>query len=595
MAARQPSEPRSTPIFGKERLWLTAGLLGLLVLCLAFSWTTRDAMAHLSFLRGSGKTAGQKTLVDVRPWQTAQALAALAVTSEETELARDAERNADHEVDQAFATALREADMKHTSLTGEALALSQKVARIEQTVKDDQAVVDRLTKAAGADDPDIAKAQLGLDTDELADAQQDLARAGGDDRERIQRELAAHEASMKQYDAQAANPAEGAVVSAKRRGSLASRLSAWSDQRTRYGLVVQAMEEANTDAATLAAKHEATEKQASAAASASPDASADKAATLATLKARSARSQLLAIYDDRIESHKQLAAVYRKWATQLALQHRIIEHLILQSFAVIAFILICLIALDALAVHFVERPTLDRRRAHTLRVVFKLGIQLAGVVIVLLVIFGAPSQTPTILGIATAGLTVVMQDFIIAFFGWFVLMGKGGIHIGDWVEINGVGGEVAEIGLFRTALLETGNWTDRGHPTGRRITFLNSFAIRGQYFNFTTTGQWMWDEIKFGVPDAGGDLIERVRNSVVEDTADDTRLAEEEWKRGPRKSGLSQLSAEPAVEIRPSGAGVDIVVRYVTRASDRLATRNRLYERVVALLHEPAAPSGPST
>jgi small-conductance mechanosensitive channel len=158
-----------------------------------------------------------------------------------------------------------------------------------------------------------------------------------------------------------------------------------------------------------------------------------------------------------------------------------------------------------------------------------------------------------------------------------------------------VGGEVAEIGLFRTALLETGNWTDRGHPTGRRITFLNSFAIRGQYFNFTTTGQWMWDEIKFGVPDAGGDLIERVRNSVVEDTADDTRLAEEEWKRGPRKSGLSQLSAEPAVEIRPSGAGVDIVVRYVTRASDRLATRNRLYERVVALLHEPAAPSGPST
>ena len=230
MAATQPSEPRLTPVFGKAKLWLTFGLLGLLVLCLALSWSTRDAMAHLSFLRGSGKTAGQNTLVDVRPWQTAQTLAALAATSEETGLAREAERNADHEVDQAFAAALREADMKHISLSGEALALSQKVARIQQTVNDDQARVDRLTKAAGADDLDIAKAQLGLDTDELADAQQDLARAGGDDRERIQRELAAREASMKQYDAQAANPAEGAVTTAQRRGNLAARFSAWFDQ-----------------------------------------------------------------------------------------------------------------------------------------------------------------------------------------------------------------------------------------------------------------------------------------------------------------------------------------------------------------------------
>jgi small-conductance mechanosensitive channel len=589
MAASQPPEPQLPPIFGKEKLWLTAGLLAVAALCLALAWSTRDAMAHLSFLRESGKGAGQNALVDVRPWQTAQTLAALAATSEETELAREAERNADHEVDQAFAAALREADMKHTSLTGEALALAQKVARIEQTVKGDQALVDRLTKGTGTDDLDIAKAQLGLDTDELADAQQDLARAGGDDKERIQRELAAHEAAMKQYDAKAANPAEGAVVTAQRRGSLASRLSAWFDQRTRYQLVTQAMEQANSDAAALTAKHEATEKQADAAAG--PDASADKAATLAALKDRSARSQLLAIYDDRIESHEQLASVYQKWAAQLALQHRIIEHLILQSFALIAFIAICLIMLDALAVHFVERPTLDRRRAHTLRVVFKLGIQLTGAAIVLLVVFGAPSQAPTILGITTAGLTVVLQDFIIAFFGWFVLMGKGGIHIGDWVEINGVGGEVAEIGLFRTALLETGNWTDRGHPTGRRITFLNSFAIRGQYFNFTTNGQWMWDEIKFGVPDAGGDLIERVRKAVVEATAEDTRLAEEEWQRGPHKSGLSQLSAGPAVEMRPGGSGFDIVVRYVTRASERLAMRNRLYERVVALLHEPAGPA----
>ena len=95
---------------------------------------------------------------------------------------------------------------------------------------------------------------------------------------------------------------------------------------------------------------------------------------------------------------------------------------------------------------------------------------------------------PTILGLVTAGLTVVFQDFILAFFGWFVLMGKNGIRVGDWVEINGVGGEVVEIGLFRTALLETGNWTANGHPTGRRVSFINSFAIRGAVLQFLDDG-----------------------------------------------------------------------------------------------------------
>ena len=79
-----------------------------------------------------------------------------------------------------------------------------------------------------------------------------------------------------------------------------------------------------------------------------------------------------------------------------------------------------------------------------------------------------PSQMPTILGLAAAGLTVVFQDFILAFFGWFVLMGKNGIRVGDWVEINGVGGEVVEMGLaFRTSLLETGKLDEAmGIPQG---------------------------------------------------------------------------------------------------------------------------------
>jgi small-conductance mechanosensitive channel len=231
---------------------------------------------------------------------------------------------------------------------------------------------------------------------------------------------------------------------------------------------------------------------------------------------------------------------------------------------------------------------------HTLRTVASLAIEAVTLVLALLLVFGAPNQMPTILGLCAAGLTVVFQDFILAFFGWFVLMGKNGIRVGDWVEIHGVGGEVAEVGLFRTALMETGNWTAKGHPTGRRVMFMNSFAVTGQFFNFSTAGQWMWDEISVNVPAGEGTYktIEAIHKAVVEQTTEDAKLAEAEWKGAARLHELGQFSATPSVDMRPAASGIDILVRYVTRAGDRFEMRNKLYGTVIELLHRPEAATG---
>ena len=146
---------------------------------------------------------------------------------------------------------------------------------------------------------------------------------------------------------------------------------------------------------------------------------------------------------------------------------------------------------------------LERREMHTMRALILFALQALGLLSILLVIFGMPTNLATVIALAGAGLTVAMKDFIVGFFGWFVLMGKDGIRAGDWVEINGVAGEVLKVGLLHTVILETGNWTDAGHPTGRQVSFVNSFAIEGHYFNFSTSGQWLWDEIEVQVPESG--------------------------------------------------------------------------------------------
>ncbi len=557
-----------------------AGLLGLMAVLIALSWNTRDAMEHLPFLRGHqdrvNPGAGPPTIVNLEPWRTAEALAALAVSLEESEYARTAEHLADHEVDQAFAVALRQATIQTQPLSKEATALTQRVARLQEIVAGDQVRVRQLTAHDPKDDLDLAKAQLGLDTDQFTEAQQDLTRAGGDQRGRIQEELAAHEASLKKYDAQVTNPGPSAVVAAGR-ATVSAHIGAWFEQRTRYRLLGEAAKRSRDNAAALTMQHNQLERVQAVAAD-----KRDKASRLATLSSQTARSQLLGIFDDRIETQSQLATTYDAWAAQVLLQHRMTWHLILQSFALIAFIVICVLVLDELAVRLARRPALDQRRMQTLGTMVKLAIEFTGALLILLVVFGVPNQLPTILGLATAGLTVALQDFIIAFFGWFVLMGKNGIRIGDWVEINGIAGEIVSIGIFRTSMLETGNSSDKGRPTGRRTAFTNSFAIRGQYFNFSTTGQWMWDEIRVGIP-AGRDAyktIEQVRAQVVEETAKDAQQAEQEWKRVSR-----HFATEPAVDVRPGPSGIDIVVRYVTRAGNRFEVRNRLYQEVLGLLH----------
>jgi small-conductance mechanosensitive channel len=578
----------------------------LLVLCLATAWWTRGAMAHMPFLKSNGGSASH-SLVDQKPWQTIESLAPLAVSAEEQSFAHEAARLADHEVDQAFALALRQAAFQTRSLTGDALAAQQRVVQLQALVKEDQRKVDTLTASlkqptgatADSDDLDVAKAQLQLDNDELGDANEQLSRASGDKRGQIQQELTSRQANMKKYDAAQANSGgQIAVLSARSYGTLYGRVSAWFDQRSRMSLIRQAKAETDTDIATLSAKHDAFEKRAAAAAANinASNTQPNSATPQDALKSRVARmaqahaySQMHSIVEDQLQTQQQLSAVYGKWLAQVELQHAIVTHLTLQSLCVIAFLILCGVLLATIAAKLLDRSHMEQRRLHTLRTIATLGIQLVTLLAVLLVIFGAPSQVPTILGLGAAGLTVVFQDFILAFFGWFILMGKNGIRVGDWVEINNVGGEVVEIGLFRTALLETGNWTDKGHPTGRRVTFINNFAISGQYFNFSTTGQWMWDEITVNIPPSVNSYktIEAIHNTVLKQTERDAKLAEQEWQTTTRQNGLSQFKATPSVDMRPASSGVDIVVRYVIRAGDRFDMRNRLYQSVISLLHKP--------
>jgi small-conductance mechanosensitive channel len=320
----------------------------------------------------------------------------------------------------------------------------------------------------------------------------------------------------------------------------------------------------------------------------------DAAALLTQTKTIAAGQKVLTLLDRRIGDQRQLSTIYGQWAALVATQAQALAHELLLNAAIVILILLAVLLIDRWAQHLLNNPKLDRRQVETLRSITRVSLRVAAFIIILLIAIGLPNQFGTMIGIVGAGLTVALKDFIVAFFGWLMLMGRNGIRLGDWVEINGVSGEVTELGMFHTVLLETGNWSDSGRPTGRRVTFTNSFAIEGHYFNFSTSGQWLWDELQLVVP-AGQDpypILDAITKQVTEVTAESARQAEQEWQRAVPATRGKVFAGTPGVNVKPIVGGIEIAIRYITRANERSALRAKLYQAAVELMgRKPALPA----
>jgi len=592
----------------KSRQRVTAIVLVLLLGAALYAWA-RTRVAPRPQAPGSAADAGQAPIVDQTPMLTAQQFAKMSTTQEEKPFAEEALRLGDQEMDLAFAAAVRNAQMHPPVLSAEAKAIQARVHKAEDALDADKKRVDDLTaaqaKASGSrkdaldDQLDVAKAQLELDQDEVDEAKQDLLRAGGDPQSRIQAMVDEHEAASHSSDA-----THVTVTATVEERGLIHRFQQWSALHQKQLQLWRARHDAEQVAAAFSAKHAALEAQINAPAQpASPTAPArsanagasraESAAVVQSTRLRANDQKTLTSLDKRVDNEKQLADVYANWIDVISARQRAVLHQALIGITIVLIILLVGVFFDGWLERLLGKTSLDRRQVETLRTVTRVTLQVLAVLFILLVIFGPPNQIGTVLGLAGAGLTVALKDFIVGFLGWFVLMGKNGIRLGDWVEINGVTGEVVELGMFHTVLLETGNWTDSSHPTGRRVTFTNSFAIEGHYFNFSTSGQWLWDELQIMVP-AGQDpypIVAAIQKKVLAATSEGAQQAELEWKSATKSRDLKSRSAVPAVNIKPVIGGIEIAVRYITRANERYQLRAELYQAAVELMGQKSPPA----
>ena len=192
----------------------------------------------------------------------------------------------------------------------------------------------------------------------------------------------------------------------------------------------------------------------------------------------------------------------------------------------------------------------------------------------------------TTLGLVSAAIVISVQDVFAAFFGWFAIMLGRKFTIGDRLEIEGVRGDVLDIQLLRTTLVEVNNWLGVDQPTGRVLFIPNNFIFKSKVFNFSHGHPYIWGKIDvtvtFATPTAGAQAL--FTKVLEEETRRDFAEARAAAGEMERRYGVEDAEYSPKIYTRIADSGVTFSLIYVSHYRSSSATRNRINRRLIAEL-----------
>lgn len=186
-------------------------------------------------------------------------------------------------------------------------------------------------------------------------------------------------------------------------------------------------------------------------------------------------------------------------------------------------------------------------------------------------------------GLVAAGVAIALQDVFKNFAGALAIILGGTYRVGDRIEVNSEFGDVIDIGLFYTSLLELRGWVDGDQTTGRITLMPNGEVLGNPVHNYTKDHSFLWDEIMLPITYGSNwkKAIDIVQSIVVERTSGATQQAEREISRLEEKYYLSQRNIEPAVFVTPTDNWVSLRIRYVVAVRERRIVRNDLSRLVL--------------
>lgn len=187
------------------------------------------------------------------------------------------------------------------------------------------------------------------------------------------------------------------------------------------------------------------------------------------------------------------------------------------------------------------------------------------------------------LGVAGAGIAFALQEVIASVAGWLAVLFGGFYKTGDRVQLGGIKGDVIDIGVLRTTLMELGQWVDGDLYNGRIVRIANSFVFKEPVFNYSADFPFLWDEVKIPIK-YGSDyqLAEKLIGDVgLEITGDFVEQAKGGWKEMTDKYLIEQANINSTVAIKANDNWVEFTLRYIVDYKRRRGLKNEIFKAIL--------------
>jgi small-conductance mechanosensitive channel len=227
----------------------------------------------------------------------------------------------------------------------------------------------------------------------------------------------------------------------------------------------------------------------------------------------------------------------------------------------------------------IKRRVADATRLQSMRVVVRNVIAVASFLIITLIWLPTGNNLTTALGILGAGLAIASQE-LIGSLAAGVNIWVGNIYrVGDRVRIGDVVGDVMDISLARTTVMEVGEWVKADQYTGRVVNVANRAVWTHPVHNFTQHWGYLWDEITLPITyesdwqRAAELMLEHGQTYTAELQAD----AEAKLSRMIDRYPLKDTKVEPTLYLAMTDNWIEMTLRFVVDAQERRRVKDEMH------------------
>ncbi len=250
----------------------------------------------------------------------------------------------------------------------------------------------------------------------------------------------------------------------------------------------------------------------------------------------------------------------------------------------LAGLLLVIVILERVATLLADRYVSDDLRRHSLKKWLRYTALFFGFLSILF-LYGTYAHKDTffVVGLFLAGIAISLRDVFSNFVGWLIINSQKGFSHGDRITIGKiVSGDVIDIGVLRTTLVEIGEWVHADQSTGRLVTIPNSLILTNTVHNYTEGHDLIWNELVIMVTfESDWEKAEKIILDLAEKDFEEKKDSILERLRKVRRRYLLRYNfVTPKVYVTVAESGVQLSLRYMVSARRR-RTMDDLFSREI--------------